>query len=368
MRRVLLNTGLLLLLLTGCMDDEAWFEMNQPPLPAGSPAGVFIVNEGNFMYDNASLSFYDTEDHTGYNHVFYGKNEIPLGDVAQSMTIRDSLGYVVVNNSGKIIVINVHTMEYAGKITGLTSPRNIHFLSDTKAYVSDLYSRSITIVDPSTFQITGSIDVYSHHPRFSRHSTDEMVQYDRFVFTNCWSYDHMILVIDSRTDRLVDSIEVGKQPTSLVIDRYNKVWTLTDGGYPGSPDGHEAPALHRINAITREVEKTYRFDKEESPSELAINNARDTIYFINRGIYRHAVQSGSEPELLIGSPYEADRGSGFYGLAVDPATSEIYVADAIDHTQRGMVYRYTPDAVPIDSFRTGIIPGSFCFTEIHPGS
>jgi len=46
---------------------------------------------------------------------------------------------------------------------------------------------------------------------------------------------------------------------------------------------------------------------------------------------------------------------------VDPYSSEIYVADAIDFVQRGMVYRFSPEGVAVDTFRTGIAPGGFCF-------
>lgn len=340
-------------------DDELWdFERGLYDKPY---SGIFVVNAGNFTYGNASLSYYDPETGEVLNEIFFNTNALPLGDVAHSMTIHDSLAYVVMNNSGKIHVIDIRTFRYVGKITGLTSPRYIHFISDTKAYVTDLYARSIAVINPLTLELTGSIDVGNHEADFYQHSTEQMVQLDRYVYTNCWSYDNQVLVIDSESDRVVDSIAVVKQPNSMVLDRYNTLWVLSDGGFEGSPYGSELPGLMKIEAGATEAELVHTFLPGELPSALRINGSGDTLCFLNGDIWRMPVSEAAVPEVFITYPKEGDRLGGFYGMDVDPVRSELYVTDAIDFVQRGMVYRFSSAGLLLDSFQAGIVPASFCF-------
>ena len=324
-------------------------------------SGVYIVNEGNFMYGNSSLSFYDPITKRVVNHVFQARNGAPLGDVAQSMIIWNNLGFIVINNSGKIYIIDSSTAEYKGQITGLSSPRYIHVINSQKAYITDLYARKITIFNPTTFEKTGIIKVGNSKSEFNQHSTEQMIQYKNLVFTNCWSYDNKILVIDSNTDQLVDSIEVLKQPNSMVIDRNNKIWVITDGGFEGSPYGYEQAGLLKIDAETHEIERSFRFTLGDHPLNLCINPSKDTIFFLNRHVWKMAVSEKRLPEKpFIASEYTSSTG-GFYSLGIDPVSSEIYLGDAIDHRQNGMVRRYASSGKLIDEFKVGISPGDFAF-------
>jgi hypothetical protein len=325
--------------------------------------GVYIVNEGNFMYGNSSLSFYNSETKRVYNQVFQARNGVPLGDVAQSMCIWKDNGFIVVNNSGKIYVINTHTGEYIGQISGLSSPRYVQIINSNKAYISDLYSKKTTIFNPATFQITGFIGVGNSNPKFSQHATEQMIPFKNRIFTNCWSYDNKILVINSDTDELTDSIEVFKQPNSMVIDRDNKLWVLSDGGFEGSPFGEEQAGLLKIDAETFEIERTFRFDKNNRPRNLCINPTKDTLYFLNRHVWKMAISEKRLPEKpFIASEYTSSIG-GFYSLAIDPSNRDLYIGDAIDHRQNGMIYRYNVSGILIDKFKAGITPGGFAFIQ-----
>ena len=317
--------------------------------------GLFIVNEGNFMYGNATLSFYDPAARTVQNEVFYRANGMKLGDVAQSMTIHGDLGWIAVNNSHVVFAIDLRTFREVGRITGFTSPRYIHFVSDSKAYVTQIWDPHIYIIDPQRYEITGSIECPDMTAETA--STEQMVQIGHYVYVNCWSYQNRLLKIDTRTDTVVAELEVGIQPTSLAADRNGKLWTVTDGGYEGSPYGYEAPALYRIDPETFTVEQTFRFRLGDAPSEIQIDGTGSTLYWINGDIWRMDV----EDDRLPVRPFIESRGTIYYGLTVDPATSDVYVADAIDYVQNGIIYRYDAAGQPIDSFYAGITPGAFCW-------
>ena len=320
-----------------------------------SGEGLFITNEGNFQYGNASLSYYNPATKKVENEVFYRANAMKLGDVAQSMIIRDNVGWIVVNNSHVVFAIDLTTFKEIGRITNLTSPRYIHFLSDEKAYITQIWDNRIFIVNPKRYEVTGYIEC----PNMTTESgsTEQMVQYGKYVYVNCWSYQNRILKIDTETDKVVDELVVGIQPTSLVMDCNNKLWTITDGGYEGSPYGYEAPSLYRIDAETFTLEKQFKFKLGDWPSEVQLNGTGDKLYWLNDDVWEMSVFD----EHLPVKPFLAYAETLYYGLTINPHNGDVYVADAIDYQQQGKVYRYSKERELIDEFYIGIIPGAFCW-------
>ena len=318
--------------------------------------GLFVLCEGNYMYGNASLSYYDPASKTIQNEVFARSNAFPLGDVAQSMTVYDGLCWVVVNNSGVIFAIDPSTFREVRRITGLTSPRYIHFIGPHKAYVTQIWDPRIFIVDPAACTITGYVETGMD---FETGSTEMMVQIGKYVYVNCWSYQNRILKIDTETDSVVDELIVGIQPSALVKDCNGKLWVITDGGYEGSPYGYERASLSRIDAAGFAIDKTYYFELGKTPRALTVSGDGSRLYWINGGVFAMDVSSGELPS----QPLIPAQNSLFYSLTVDPLTGEIYVGDAIDYTQNGVVTRYGRDGSLLDTFSVGINPGNFCWRE-----
>ncbi len=319
--------------------------------------GLFIVNEGNYGNSNASLSYYEPNSLLINDDVFTKTNGFPLGDQAQSMTIIDSIGFILVTNSSKIMVINTKTFKHIATIRGIDSPRYMLTISNTKAYVSNMYSTSITIINPQTYSVIGFIKVGK--------PTEQMVKWNKYVFVANWSLGNTIQRINSETDSLIDSLIVSYQPNSLAVDKYNKLWVASDCGWANNKP---IPSLTLINATNFSIEKEYKFPNNRiSPSHLCINGTKDTIFFLtggwtntgegSNGVYKMSVLDDQLPDI-----YLIPQGNKlFYGLGVDPVTSNLYISDALDYVQSGWIYRFRANGIPIDSFKTDIIPGYFCF-------
>lgn len=345
--------------LSGCMKDSFPGQGSPDVLPeAGS--GLFILCEGNYNAGNSSLTFYDTGEKKAYDNVFSGANDgQKLGDTGQSMTMHGGSLWAVVNASHVVFAIDPHTFREKGRIVSsdMTSPRFIHFVSDSKAYISQLYDSRILIADPGTFRVTGSIDTGMEQ---GTASVEQMVQYGDYVLANCWSYQKTIIKIDSRTDEIVQKLEVGVQPQSICMDSENRLWVLTDGGaWLENPAGYEAPRLVCVDPDAFTVEKTFYFALGDSPSELQAGPDGNELYFLNNGkVWKMPVSADSLPD----SPF-IDPGDGTwpYAMTVCPWNSDVYVADAIDYVQNGAVTRYSADGKAVDEFRTGVCPGSFCW-------
>ena len=113
--------------------------------------GIFIVNEGNFSSANASVTYYDPDNDSIINDVFYRANKVPLGDVAQHLSIYKNTAYITVNNSGLVYGVDKYNMKFEGMVSGLVSPRSTLIINDQKAYISDFSSKFITIFSLNIF-------------------------------------------------------------------------------------------------------------------------------------------------------------------------------------------------------------------------
>ncbi len=342
---IAMASGLLLLCLLSlsCEKDPAH---NGPELPGiREGQGAFVVNEGNFGWGNASLSYYDKTTDSIYHNLYSRVNNKPLGDVFQSMTIHNGLAYLVINNSGTIEIINPHTFQHQGTITGLVSPRYLLPVNASRAYVSDLYGNGLSIADLQGMEITGQIPM--------RGWTEAMLRLGERVLV-AGTGSGYLYAIDTETDRLTDSLHLPPGPQSMVVDAAGYLWVLSGG----EPMLKGQPGLYQIEPRNLEILGFYPLGKVGNPiSRLQISPCGETLYFLGRDIFSMSTADPQSGARL----FVASKGRGFYGLSADPDSGEIYVTDAIDYVQPGIIMRFSSQGLLISSQRAGIIPADLGF-------
>lgn len=344
-----------------CMAFAACSSDDEPtPPPSANPTaqGLFIINQGNYNYGNSTLSYYTPDDDVVEQEVFYRANDARLGDLAQSMTISGNTGWVVVNNSNVIFAIDVDTYKEKGRITeGIFSPRYIHFVNKSKAYVTQLYDNRIAIIDTEKYKVTGYITVPGMD--VSTGSTEMMVQECKYVYVNCWSYNNRIIRINTETDKVEGEVTTPRQPKAMTVDKDGNIWAVTDGGYYGSPYGYEEPTLLKLNTATFTVDMVLKMELGANVSSICTNGEGDRLYWICNDVYTMPITATALPS----SPLIDSNDNWLNGMTVDPERGDIYIADAIDYMQPGRLLRYKSDGTFITSVPTGVIPGAFCWRK-----
>jgi YVTN family beta-propeller protein len=311
-----------------------------------SGQGVFILNEGNYRAGNGSLSFFSYDSLKIYNHVFFDVNQRPLGDIPYSMSFHDGKAYIIVNNSGKIEIVNSKNLVSIATIDGIISPRFISFINDSKGYVTSLYSDSVAILNLSANSVSGHINL--------KKTSESIVVVHSEAYVANWTGGNKIMVINTVNDQVIDSIEVGWEPETMVIDKNETLWVLCNGGWKRE---HFAE-LVGIDTRTNTIVKRFTFPSiDDSPVCLQIDGKGEILFFIMNGVRQMNINAIQLPsEVFI-----PDGGYSFYKMGVDPVNNEIFVTDAADYVQKGNLLRYSKDGVLLSQMQSDIIPGGIFF-------
>lgn len=354
MKKILTSVALLALLVSGCSRDERT-DLNLS-------GGVFVVNEGPYSNGSGSISFLKKQPLSAENDLFGRVNNRPVGSVPNSMTLHNGKGYIVVNNSGRVEIVNASTLASEGNIPNLLQPRymvcsgNTGYVSEWGATASD---GSVAVVDLVTRTVTRRINTGV--------DAEAMLLIDNklWVCNSSYSFgainDNRVAVIDILRNT-VTHITVGDAPYDLVKDGNGDVWVLCKGKkvYDASFNldltASTAASLVRIDPSTQTVEQTLTFaDKSDSPDDLEVARSGQQVFFNTfAGVFAVPITATALPT----SPLF--RGN-FYALGVDPSDGLIYAADPLNYQSEGFVYRFNTNGAKQDSVRVGQIPTFFVF-------
>jgi hypothetical protein len=332
-------------------------DSDNDPVKGEYQSGVLIANEGGFTANNGSVTYFNPSTKLTSQNIFKNSAGLFAGGVLQSISIDGDRGYLVLNASNTIEIVNHNTFESVATFTAveLDKPRYVQVIDD-KAYISvwgaydanySLVDSYVLVVDTKTLSVVDKID------------TDEGVDnllYNGsrlFASNNNFGNSSTVAVIDPSNDELIDQVELAAGPAGMVLDTNNKLWVITQGTYAGS-DGK----LFRLNPTTLAIEED--IDLNMNPDgDLAITpDKKNLIYSDGASIYKISItdsQAPSQPWISATNVQE------LYALEVNPDNGDLYIGDAKDFSSPGTVYIYNADGTFKESFESGINPTQFVF-------
>lgn len=353
MKRKLLNIVLVSsVILSACTKDPE----NPAPVTPGAElfkSGVYIVNEGGFGFGNASIDLFNRDSNKVFNDIFRTVNNRPLGDVAQSMSIVNNKGYIILNGSAKVEVINANNAQSMATINGFTSPRYMVAKDTSRAFVSDWFSNSVKEINLTTNTIVRSIAV-------GEGPEGMCIVGNKLYVANCGGYnlDSTISIINLTSNTVEKTLKVGDAPLAIQEDVNGNVWVLCRGSY-GSDfaiiDDDTKGALVKINSQNDVISAKFEIGVlGDHPDKIKMNAAKNTMYFLSSynqlsGVFKFSITDVAAPTTAFISGY-------YYGLGYDKVNDELYLTDAVDFKQNGFVKRYSSNGTLINTYGVGVIP------------
>lgn len=312
-----------------------------PPPPPNIEGGYYVICEGNYNWGNASITSFSENTSSLSQSYFELVNGYQLGDVAQSIFETEESYFIVVNNSGKIEVVEKEGFSSLYTITGFESPRYFQSINDSVAYVSDLYADKISVINYLTPSSIGEIVVNSW--------SEQMLVVEDSVYVSLYD-SKSIGIIDVNTHQLIDEIQLELSPSEIRKDKNGMLWVLASNFGEGSK-------LYKINTASRTIEDEWNFTEDNSLVQIDLIENASFIYLLTSTgeVYKFSILGNT---IIV--PIFTAEADGIYGLNVDDE-GNIYICQAYDFVQSGSVQKYNESGVKLEEIASGIAPNGIVF-------
>ena len=357
-----------LLLLNGCRKDDPRTSEVQPGTNAPKVQGFYLLNQGAFGTNKASLDYYDAVAGIYTRDVYATNNPEQvkaLGDVGNDLQVYGSKLYAVLNGSNKVEVIDLATTRSLGKVD-IASPRNIRFAGG-RGYVTSYVAAGgatgeVVAIDTATFTPQWRVPV-------GREPEELAVIDARLYVANSGGfkkpdYERTLSEIPIAEQRVAETIDVGINLELVRVDAHGQLWVTARGNYAEVASSlyclAKDPATGKY-AVAKDLQlPCTRFDIRGdtllyySTAYDAAGKASSTFGMVNvrtrEKLAGQFIADGTETE--IRTPYN---------VVFQPDGGNVYVLDAKDYKSSGEVFAYSHSGRLLWRYKTGDIPACIAF-------
>lgn len=303
-------------------------------------SGFFILNQGGYPDNNASLTYYDFTTAKVSGDLYQAANSKQLGNLAQDFIVYGSKIYITLNGGttavNTLAVLDVNTQKL---LISDTIPLPRYIVPYGGNVLISSWNNRIYEMDTATFTINKTITV-------SGTGAEGMaISGSKLYVANSGGYgiDSTVSVIDLNTAREIDKIRVGYAPARMAISSSGDVYVTCQGNYTDTSQSHIAVIDGTGDSLKTTIHTV--------ASQIGIYN---TMAYVTAAIYDASYNSTiAYPQINLSNntiekqSFIAD-GTQItypYGIDIDAQDGNIYVEDASTFTQNGFIYRFSQDGV-----------------------
>lgn len=327
-------------LIVGCQEPKP-----EPEVPI--EVGIYVLNEGNFGFNNSSISYYDVNKNQTVNDIFLAANQRGLGDVGNDMKLHNGLIYCIINVSERLEAIDVKTCKSLKQLS-LTGkqPRCVAF-NGTKGYVT-CFNGELLQIDLQSFIIEKTINV-------GKNPEGICIANNKIYVANSGGLDfpcteNTVSVLNLNTLEIVKTITTEVGPYQLKTDKNKQIWVSTRGNYMDLPMNFQCIDTERDSVVFTLNLPVMGFDILNNDIYIynyEYSNSSSWIKILNASSKTVTNQQFIKDGTLIKVPY---------GIFVDPESNDVYITDAINYTTQGDVYCFSKEGKKKFQFEAGYCP------------
>lgn len=339
--------------------------------------GFYLLNEGNMGSNKCTLDYFDAITGEYHRNIYASRNPgvvKELGDVGNDLLIYGSKMYAVVNCSHKVEVMKEENAEHIAKIDIPNCRYAVPYKGDiyVSSYVGPVQvdasspKGAVFKVDTLSLSVKGSVEV-GYQP-------EEMTIIGNRLYVansggyDVGNYDNTISVIDLDKFELCDVIELDGTANFHRLDHDGNglLWLSSRGDYYGNIPS----SLYVIDPVKKAIIK----DMQVPVSDMWMDDGKLYIistewsYVTGQNDVSYAIVDMELMKVVNSNFLDANAVESIvfpYGIAVNPVTKDIYVADAKSFVVTGTLHCFSQDGVLKWSQRTGQIPAHFAFRKVY---
>ena len=307
-------------------------------------ADIYVLNQGGIGKNNSTLTFYNYAASALIPDQFFAANGAKLGDTGNDAVISGSKIYIAVNYSDVVTIAKAKDAKFIKQIN-LYQPRSIVAYKGNVFVTS--YSNTVSVIDTLTQTITKTINV-------GRSPEQMVISNGKLYVANSGgldypNFDNTVSVIDLTTLIETKKITVIANPVTITADGYGNVYVMSIGDY-----GATAGGLTVINSATDVVRST------ANPAlfyNIPIATYGDFLYYPTAD--KKIAVYNTKSQSIVAANFIADGTviSEPYAITTDPKTGEVFIADAKDYASNGTVTAFDKFGKKEYVITAGINPG-----------